>query len=129
MSAARDHGPGRDKAHAVAGDRWSRDVTERSDALDLEEGVFTRDDPESIARSLLRSAHRSDRRKSSPYRSAMSMLTFYINRAGSNLPEDRERVLEQAKDALRRLHAAKEAGRKRHRKSESDHGRAGSHRH
>jgi hypothetical protein len=127
MSAAKEHGPDRDKAHADPGKRWSRDVTEHSDALDLEEGVFTRDDPKSIARSLMRSAQRSDRRQSSPYRSAMSMLTFYINRAGSNLPKDREKVLEQAKDELRQLHAEEEAGRKRHRKGESDHGHARSH--
>jgi hypothetical protein len=60
--------------------RWSRRVTERSNALDLDRGVFTRSDPRSIARSLKRSADRSRRRKSDPYRSAMSMLTFYINR-------------------------------------------------
>lgn len=108
-------------------EKWSADATEHSDALDLEEGVFTRDDPKSIARSLMRSAQRSDRRQSSPYRSAMSMLTFYINRAGSNLPKDREKVLEQAKDELRQLHAEEEAGRKRHRKGESDHGHARSH--
>jgi len=82
---------------------WSRDVTEHSNALDLEEDVFTRDDPASIARSLKRSAEHSSRRKSSPYRSAMSMLTFYINRAGDKLPERRRRKLEAAKDELRRL--------------------------
>ena len=73
-----------------------------SDALDLDRGVFTGDDPEAIAASLKRSAERSDRRKSDPYRSAMSMLTFYINRAGDNLPDDRRAVLEAAKAALRR---------------------------
>jgi len=82
---------------------WSRDVTEHSNALDLEEDVFTRDDPASIARSLKRSAEHSSRRKSSQYRSAMSMLTFYINRAGDKLPERRRRKLEAAKDELRRL--------------------------
>ena len=82
---------------------WSRDVTEHSNALDLEEDVFTRDDPASIARSLKRSAEHSSRRKSSPFRSAMSMLTFYINRAGDKLPERRRRKLEAAKDELRRL--------------------------
>ena len=82
---------------------WSRDVTEHSNALDLEEDVFKRDDPASIARSLKRSAEHSGRRKSSPYRSAMSMLTFYINRAGDKLPERRRRKLEAAKDELRRL--------------------------
>lgn len=80
---------------------WSKDATERSNALDLERDVFAKDDPKAIARSLKRSAERSHRRKSSPYRSAMSMLTFYINRAGKSLPKERLRVLEAAKDALR----------------------------
>ena len=83
--------------------RWSRDVTEKSDALDLEPGVFTKSSPRAIAESLQRSAEHSTRRKSDPYRSAMSMLTFYINRAGKNLPrEDRDR-LEAAKVELREL--------------------------
>ncbi len=80
---------------------WSRDVTENSNALDLERSVFSKDDPKAIARSLKRSAERSTRRKSSPYRSAMSMLTFYINRAGKNLPKKQLKVLEAAKDELR----------------------------
>ncbi len=84
--------------------RWSQHVTETSDALDLEEGVFTLDSPRAIAESLKRSADGSRRRKSDPYRSAMSMLSFYINRAGSNLPASRRRVLEQAKDELRHLY-------------------------
>ncbi len=87
----------------MASDRnWSRDVTEHSDALALERDVFTLDDPKDIALSLKKSAEQSRKRKSAPYRSAMSMLTFYINRAGSNLPDDRRKVLEQAKDELRR---------------------------
>lgn len=69
--------------------RWSQHVTETSEALSLEPEVFKNDDPASIARSLSNSAEHSDRRKSGPYRSAMSMLTFYINRAGRNLPERR----------------------------------------
>lgn len=81
--------------------KWSQDVTEHSDALDLESDVFTLDDPKAIARSLKRSAERSTRRKTSPYRSAMSMLTFYINRAGKDLPAKRRSVLERAKDELR----------------------------
>jgi hypothetical protein len=81
---------------------WSSEVTRRSDALDLEENVFTLDDPAAIARSLKRSAEASGRRKSAPFRSAMSMLTFYINRAGKGLPEDRKRVLERAKGELRK---------------------------
>lgn len=85
-------------------DRWSRDVTETSHALDLEAGVFTWDDPAAIAASLARSAEASGRRKASPYRSAMSMLTFHINRAGRHLPEERRRVLERAKEELRALY-------------------------
>ncbi len=85
----------------MAARRWSQDVTERSNALDLQHDVFAQDDPKAIARSLKRSALESHRRKSSPYRSAMSMLTFYINRAGKNLPAQRREVLERAKDALR----------------------------
>jgi hypothetical protein len=81
--------------------KWSGDVTENSNALDLESGVFAGDDPKAIARSLKRSAERSKRRKSSSYRSAMSMLTFYINRAGKNLSKRRLRILERAKEELR----------------------------
>ncbi|MBB3147461.1 hypothetical protein FHS21_003881 [Phyllobacterium trifolii] len=83
-------------------EKWSKDVTENSDALDLEAHVFEQHDPHKIAVSLKRSAEASDRRKSSPYRSAMSMLTFYINRAGHNLPDKQKNVLERAKDELRR---------------------------
>jgi hypothetical protein len=85
----------------VAPERWSQDVTEHSDALDLTRDVFTLDDPKAIARSLKRSAMESRRRKSSPYRSAMSMLTFYINRAGKNLTAEHRQILERAKDELR----------------------------
>jgi hypothetical protein len=84
--------------------RWSRKVTEESHALDLEAGVFSKHDPRSIARSLKQSAELSTRRKSGPYRSAMSMLTFYINRAGKNLSETDRSRLEAAKDALRDLY-------------------------
>jgi len=84
--------------------RWSREVTEKSDALDLESSVFTKDSPRSIAESLKQSAEQSKRRKSDPYRSAMSMLTFYINRAGKNLPEARREKLEAAKGELRSLY-------------------------
>jgi hypothetical protein len=84
--------------------RWSQHVTESSNALDLEHGVFAQSDPEAIARSLKRSAEESSRRKSDPYRSAMSMLTFYINRAGKNLPAKRRKTLEAAKHELRRLY-------------------------
>ena len=83
---------------------WSAKVTRDSHALELEEGVFTWADPARIARSLKRSAEASTRRKSEPYRSAMSMLTFYINRAGDRLDEGQRRVLEQAKSELRKLY-------------------------
>lgn len=89
---------------AARGKRWSARVTRESDALDLEGGVFASRDPKRVAASLKRSADRSKRRKSDPYRSAMSMLNFYINRAGRNLPASRKRILEQAKDELRRLY-------------------------
>ena len=82
--------------------RWSARVTRESDALDLKKGVFGKRSPRAIARSLKRSAERSHRRKSDPYRSAMSMLTFYINRAGKNLPAGRKKVLQRAKEELRK---------------------------
>jgi len=83
--------------------RWSQHVTETSHALDLEPGVFSRHDPKSIARSLKKSADASRSRKADPFRSAMSMLNFYINRAGRKLPATRRKVLEAAKDELRAL--------------------------
>jgi hypothetical protein len=86
----------------VAKKKWSRDLTEHSNALDLERDVFTKREPKDIAKSLKRSAEHSHRRKSSPYRSAMSMLTFYINRAGKDLPARQKRVLEDSKDELRK---------------------------
>ena len=82
--------------------KWSAEVTTHSHALDLEKDVFTWKDPKRIAASLKRSAETSTQRKADPYRSAMSMLTFYINRAGKNLPAARKRTLESAKDELRR---------------------------
>jgi Protein of unknown function (DUF3175) len=84
--------------------RWSQRVTEGSDALTLERGVFAKSTPRAIAASLKRSAERSRRRKSSPYRSAMSMLTFYINRAGKGLSPASKRKLERAKGELRHLY-------------------------
>ena len=84
------------------GRRWSARVTRESDALDLDRGVFTKRDPKQIAASLKRSAERSRRRKADPYRSALSMLTFYINRAGKNLPASRRKTLERAKGELRK---------------------------
>ncbi len=81
--------------------RWSAEVMRKSNALDLEPDLF-KGKPADIARSLKRSAERSTRRKAEPFRSAMSMLTFYINRAGRNLPDSRRRALEQAKHELRK---------------------------
>lgn len=99
----------RKKATGKQSRYWSGRVTRESDALDLEHGVFSSNDPKKISRSLLRSAQESKRRKAtSPYRSAMSMLVFYINRAGKNLPASRRRILEQAKDELRALRESAE---------------------
>lgn len=84
------------------GKYWSTKVTRESNALDLEPGVFTWHDPKRIARSLKKSAEESQRRKGTPLQSAMSMLNFYINRAGRNLSRDRLKTLEQAKDELRK---------------------------
>lgn len=81
---------------------WSSDVTENSHALDLDAGVFTWKSPQRIAASLKRSAEHSRNRKTTPYRSALSMLTFYINRAGRALPAERRRVLTCAKEELRK---------------------------
>jgi hypothetical protein len=81
--------------------RWSQEVTEKSDALDLDKGVFTWKNPKRIAASLKRSAEHSKRRKSGAFRSAMSMLTFYVNRGGKDLPKTQKAVLERAKDELR----------------------------
>jgi Protein of unknown function (DUF3175) len=82
--------------------RWSARVTHESNALDLDSGVFKLKDPEQIAASLKQSAEHSTRRKSAPYRSALSMLVFYINRAGKNLSADRRKTLQRAKDELRK---------------------------
>lgn len=84
--------------------RWSQAVTQHSNAMDLEAGVFTQSDPKRIAQSLKRSAEHSHRGKSEPFRSAMSMLNLYINRAGKNLPKERLRRLERAKKELRTLY-------------------------
>lgn len=81
--------------------KWSAEVTEHSDALDLKQDIFKSADPAEIAASLKRSAEHSKRRKGTPLQSAMSMLNFYINRAGKNLPAQQKRVLERAKDELR----------------------------
>jgi Protein of unknown function (DUF3175) len=95
--------------------RWSQQVTKHSNALDLEAGVFTQRDPRKIARSLKRSAERSRRRKSDPYRSAMSMLTFYVNRAGKQLSKTQRAKLEAAKEELRDLYGKKPRARSKRR--------------
>jgi len=82
--------------------KWSQTVTENSNALTLDRGVFAKSDPKEIAASLKASAEHSRRRRTTPFRSAMSMLTFYINRAGSDLPAKQRKVLEAAKDELRK---------------------------
>jgi hypothetical protein len=84
--------------------KWSKAVTEHSSAMDLKAGVFTQSDPKNIAQSLKRSAESSHRRKAEPFRSAMSMLNLYINRAGKNLSKQRLSRLERAKDELRALY-------------------------
>jgi hypothetical protein len=92
------------KTRTRAGRRWSSRVTRESDALDLRRRVFTWRDPKRIARALKQSAEHSNRRKARPFQSAMSMLNFYINRAGRNLPTERRHVLARARDELRRLY-------------------------
>ncbi|MCI0446497.1 DUF3175 domain-containing protein [bacterium] len=89
--------------HKTARRYWSHEVTKNSNALDLESSVFTWKDSKRIARSLKRSAEHSKRRKGKPFQSAMSMLNFYVNRAGKNLPASQKKVLENAKKELRVL--------------------------
>ena len=105
QKSARHKTAGRETAKGAsrdAGRRWSARVTRESNALDLEPGVFTWSDPKRIAASLKRSAQSSRRRKADPYRSALSMLVFYINRAGKNLPAGRLKILQRAKVELRK---------------------------
>jgi hypothetical protein len=89
--------------HAEHQKKWSKSVSEHSNAMDLEEHIFESDDPHKIALSLKHSAEQSSRRKAEPYPSAMSMLNFYINRAGDNLSGTHKKVLEDAKDELRKV--------------------------
>jgi len=96
------------KSSSVKSRKWSAHVTETSDALDLRKGVFTLEDPKKIASSLERSAEKSQRKKSGSYQSAMSMLNFYINRAGKNLPARQKKKLEKAKEELKALHEKQE---------------------
>jgi hypothetical protein len=99
----RETGKTRIRRASVSPKKWSSDVTKRSDAMTLEPGVFKLRSARGIARSLMQSSASSHRRKSSPFRSAMSMLNFEINRAGTNLTAERRRVLDRAKDELRKL--------------------------
>jgi hypothetical protein len=92
--------------------RWSANVMRRSNALDLEKGVFTQRSPRAVARSLKRSAEHSKRRKSAPFRSAMSMLSFHINRAGKGMSKSQRQVLERAKGELRKLYGRDPEGGK-----------------
>ena len=104
MPASKSRHPAKKRpAHQAEKKYWSADVTRNSDALDLESDVFKKRNPSDIAMSLKRSAEHSRRRKASPFQSAMSMLTFYINRAGAKLPQRQKRHLEAAKDSLRSL--------------------------
>ncbi|HEY3075659.1 MAG TPA: DUF3175 domain-containing protein [Burkholderiales bacterium] len=99
---------------AKRGKRWSARVMRTSNALDLERGVFTKRSPRAVARSLKRSAEHSRRRKSAPFRSAMSMLNFHINRGGKGLSSSQRKVLEAAKGELRKLYGRKLHARKTH---------------
>jgi hypothetical protein len=99
-------------AKRSTGRRWSQRVTESSDAMTLEKGVFRKKSPRAIATSVKRSAEHSRRRKSPPFRSAMSMLTFYMNRGGKNLSGQEKRVLMRAKDELRKLYGRNGKARK-----------------
>jgi hypothetical protein len=109
--------------HSHTQRRWSAPVTAHSNALDLDRGVFTWKDPHRIAASLKRSAERSHRRKSTPYRSAMSMLTFYINRAGSDLSARQRHVLDQAKQELRELYGRQPTKRRNDRRQRVNKGK------
>ena len=94
----------KEKQSKLTSSKWSAKVTRESHALDLEDGVFTWSNPKKIALSLKQSADASKHRKSAPFRSAMSMLVFYINRAGKNLDKKQKQILEQAKNELRKLY-------------------------
>jgi len=94
-------------SNSIASNKWSAKVTRESNALSLEKGVFTWKDPHRIAESLMNSAEASTRRKAEPFRSAMSMLVFYINRAGKNLDSYQKDILEEAKQSLRELYGKK----------------------
>ena len=92
--------------------RWSKHVMETSDAMDLERDIFKSTNPRKIALSLKRSAEQSHRRKAEPFQSAMSMLNFYINRGGKNLSASQTKILERAKDELRKVFGREEGEQK-----------------
>ena len=104
------------KTNKAGGRKWSAGVTKHSNALDLEKGVFKSGNPEKVAKSLERSAASSRRKKGTDYQSAMSMLNFYINRAGRNLPASKKRILEKAKVILKEDHEKEKAGTRAHAK-------------
>ncbi len=106
MSTTKNH-PRKRKATSGKNRKWSAGVSQKSNALDLDKGVFTLHDPGKIARSLENSAGNSTRRKAGSYQSAMSMLNFYINRAGKNLPAKQKAVLKKAKEVLKQRHQEK----------------------
>src|SRR3972149_11891455 len=89
---------------------WSKEVTERSGAREIGDDVFTQKEPRKIALALKKGAESNARRKEHPYQSAMSMLNFYINRAGSNLPQGQKKILDQTKDELRKLFLRRQKG-------------------
>ncbi len=88
--------------------KWSRSVTEHSDAMDLEKNVFTLKDPKKIAESIKRSAKKSNRRKAGPFQSAMSMINFYENRGGKNISASQKKILDKSKEELRKLFGREE---------------------
>lgn len=103
LTGSKKKSAGSKKKKTAKKNRWSARVTKTSDALDLEQNIFRSKDPGKIARSLKRSAEKSKRRKGTAFQSAMSMLNFYINRAGKNLSKTEKRPLEKAKKELRQL--------------------------
>jgi uncharacterized protein DUF3175 len=109
---------------AATARRWSARVMRTSNALDLERNIFTKRSPHAVAQSLKRSAERSKRRKSAPFRSAMSMLNFEINRAGKGLSKSQRQVLEHAKGELRKLYGKDPAGTRRKPHARKTHRRA-----
>jgi hypothetical protein len=105
---AKKPGPKKKAAKKSAPKKWSKKVTQTSNAMDLEKDVFKSKDPEKIAKSVKRSAEKSKRKKAGPFQSAMSMINFYENRAGKNLPATQKKVLDKSKNELRKLYRREE---------------------